>query len=130
MHRHELTDEQFALIEPYLPNGGPAGGLPWAEHRRLLTGLFWKLHTGAHWRDSPERYGSWKTLPDRYRRWCQERRFAIILIALRDTLDAQGLLDWDQWWLDSTSLRASRAAAGGARKKDPVMIVKQHFDIP
>jgi hypothetical protein len=31
-------------------------------------------------------------------------------------LDQQGLLDWEQWWLDSSSIRASRAAAG-ARKK-------------
>jgi hypothetical protein len=56
------------------------------------------------------------TIHDRYRRWCQERRFALILVALRDTLDAQGLLDWEQWWIDSSSIRASRAAAG-ARKK-------------
>jgi transposase len=116
MRRHELTDEQFALIEPYLPKGGPAGGHPWASHRRIVGGLFWKLHTGARWRDIPERYGSWKTIHDRYRRWCQDGRFAFILIALRDTLNAQGLLDWEQWWIDSTSIRASRAAAG-ARKK-------------
>jgi transposase len=112
----ELTDEQFARLEPYLPKGGPEGGHPWAEHRRVLNGLFWKLHTGAQWRDIPERYGPWTTIYDRYRRWCQEGRFACLLVALRDTLDAQGLLDWEQWWLDSTSIRASRAAAG-ARKK-------------
>ena len=116
MRRHELSDEQFAQIEPYLPKGGLKGGHPWAEHRRILNGLFWKLHTGAQWRDIPERYGPWKTVHDRYRRWCQEGRFALILVALRDTLDAQGLLDWEQWWVDSTSIRASRAAAG-ARKK-------------
>jgi transposase len=116
MRRHELTDEQFARLEPYLPKGGPEGGHPWAEHRRLLNGLFWKLHTGAQWRDIPERYGPWTTIYDRYRRFCQEGRFACLLVVLRDTLDAQGLLDWEQWWLDSTSIRASRAAAG-ARKK-------------
>jgi transposase len=57
MRRHELTDEQFAQIEPYLPKGGPQGGHSWAEHCRILNGLFWKLHTGAQWRDIPERYG-------------------------------------------------------------------------
>jgi len=112
MRRHELTDEQFARLEPYLPKGGH----PWAEHRRILNGLFWKLHTGAQWRDIPERYGPWTTIYDRYRRSSQEGRFACLLVVLRDTLDAQGLLDWEQWWLDSTSIRASRAAAG-ARKK-------------
>ena len=116
MHRHELTDEQFQLLEPYLPHNGPQGGHPWAEHRRILNGLFWKLHTGAQWPDIPERYGPWSTIYDRYRRWCQEGRFACMLVALRATLDECGQLDWEQWWVDSTAIRASRAAAG-ARKK-------------
>jgi transposase len=116
MQRHELTDAQFDLLEPYLPHTGPKGGHPWAEHRRILNGLFWKLHTGSQWRDIPERYGPWSTIYDRYRRWCQEGRFACMLVALRDTLQAQDQLDWEQWWVDSSSIRASRAAAG-ARKK-------------
>jgi transposase len=116
MRRHELTDQQFELLEPYLPRTGPKGGHPWAEHRQILNGLFWKLHTGAQWRDIPERYGCWSTIYDRYRRWCQEGRFTCMLVALRASLDQRGQLDWEQWWVDSTSIRASRAAAG-ARKK-------------
>jgi transposase len=118
MRRHELTDTHFQLLEPYLPQSGPKGGHPWAEHRRILNGMFWKLGTGAQWRDIPERYGPWSTIYDRYRRWCQEGRFACMLIALRDGLDAQGLLDWEQWWIDSSSIRASRAAAGARKKGD------------
>lgn len=116
MRRYELTDEQYALIEPYLPTMKPTGGHPWGDHRRALNGLFWKLRAGAPWRDIPERYGPWSTIYDRYRTWCQEGRFATILVALRDTLDAHGQLDWEQWWVDGTNIRASRAAAG-ARKK-------------
>jgi hypothetical protein len=52
MRRHELTDDQFDLLEPYLPHTGPKGGHPWAEHRCILNGLFWKLRTGAQWRDA------------------------------------------------------------------------------
>ena len=116
MRRHELSDEHYALIEPHLPEGGQAGGHPWSDHRPLLNGLFWKLRTGAQWRDIPERYGPWSTIYDRYRTWCQNGRFSRILLALRDTLDQQERLDWEQWWVDSTNIRASRAAAG-ARKK-------------
>jgi transposase len=116
MRRYELSDEQFALIEPFFPKAGPAGGHPWSDHRPILNGLFWKLHSGAPWRDIPERYGPWSTIYDRYRTWCQEGRFACILVTLRQTLDHHGLLDWEQWWLDSSQIRASRAAAG-ARKK-------------
>lgn len=120
MRRHELTDEQFQLLEPYLPHTGPKGGHPWAEHRRILNGMFWKLRTGVQWRDIPERYGPWSTIHDRYRRWCQDGRFACLLVTLRDTLDAQGLLDWEQWWVDSTSIRASRAASGARKKGGPL----------
>jgi transposase len=116
MRRYELTDEQFALLEPYLPKMGPQGGHPWGDHRRILNGLFWKLRSGAPWRDIPERYAPWSTIYDRYRTWCQDGRFACILVAVRASLDAQGLLDWEQCWVDSSNIRASRAAAG-ARKK-------------
>jgi transposase len=116
MRRYELTDEQFALLEPYLPTMGAQGGHPWSEHRRILNGLFWKLRSGAPRRDIPQRYGPWSTVYDRYRTWCQQGRFACMLVALRATLDHQGLLDWQQWWVDGTNIRASRAAAG-ARKK-------------
>ncbi len=116
MRRYELSDEQYALIEPYLPTIKPTGGHPWSEHRKVLNGLFWKLRSGAPWRDIPERYGPWSTIYDRYRSWCQEGRFAAILIALREQLDERDQLDWEQWWVDSSNIRASRAAAG-ARKK-------------
>ena len=62
MRRYELTDEQFALLEPHLPKMSPAGGHPWGDHRRILNGLFWKLRSGAPWRDIPERYGPWSTI--------------------------------------------------------------------
>jgi transposase len=119
MHRHELTDAQYALVEPYMPKTGSDGGHPWAEHRRILNGILWRLHTGAPWRDLPARYGPWQTVYDRYRVFCQDGRFACILVALRASLDAQGLLDWEQWWLDSSSIRASRAAAGARKKAGP-----------
>jgi transposase len=67
LRRHELTDEQFTMLKPYLPPGGTVGH-PWDDHRRILNGIFWKLHTGAQWRDIPERYGPWSTIYDRHRR--------------------------------------------------------------
>jgi transposase len=51
MRRYELTDDQLQLLSPYLPRTGPEGGHPWAEHRPILNGMFWKLRTGAPWRD-------------------------------------------------------------------------------
>lgn len=115
MRRYELSDEQYALIEPLLPKSG-GKGRPWADHRQVLNGLFWKLGSGASWRDIPERYGPWQTIYERYTAWRRDGTWERIVQALQVKLDATGHIDWAQWNIDSTLIRASRAA-GGARKK-------------
>ena len=115
MRRFELTDEQYALLEPHLPHNEGAGRR-FEEHRRILNGLLWKLATGAAWRDIPERYGAWQTIYSRHVTWRRDGTWKRIVQALQVTLDAAGEIDWEQWNIDGTSIRASRAA-GGARKK-------------
>src|SRR5919205_467515 len=102
MRRYELSDEQFALLEPYLPAGG-AVGHPWSPHRGILNGLLWKLRSGAPWRDIPERYGPWQTIYDRYVFWRRDGTWDKMLQALRLELDKQGKIDWQQWNVDSTA---------------------------
>ena len=67
MHRYDLTDAQWAIIEPFFPDRTHHGkaGHPWKDHRPLVNGILWHLHTGAPWPDVPERYGPWKTVYDR-----------------------------------------------------------------
>ena len=119
MARHELTDAQFALIEPLLPTA-PRRGRPRKDHRLVLNGLFWNLNPGVPWRDIPERYGAWTTIYDRYVFWRRNGTWERIMAALQVQLDAEGRLDWQQWNIDGTHIRASRAAAG-ARKKRALM---------
>lgn len=123
MARHELTDAQFALLEPLLPTNDRRGR-PWVDHRKVLNGLFWKLNTGAQWRDIPERYGPWQTIYDRYVFWRRNGTWDQIMAALQTKLDATGRLDWTQLNVDGTSIRASRSAAG-ARKKRASTPMKQ-----
>ena len=115
MARHELTDAQYALITPLLPSHRRPGR-PWVDHRKVLNGLFWKLHTGAQWRDIPERYGPYQTIYGRYVLWRRNGTWNQMMAALQTKLDADGRLDWTQMNIDGTSIRASRSAAG-ARKK-------------
>ena len=58
--RGELTDNAWEQLALLLPGNGQRGQ-QWAEHRRIINGILWKLRTGAPWRDLPERYGPWKT---------------------------------------------------------------------
>lgn len=114
MRRHELSDEEWALVEPLLPRQGRGG--KWNEHRPMLNGMMWILRTGAPWRDLPERFGKWQSVYDRFRRWRRDGTFDRITKALRIRLDKQGKIDWDMWCVDGTSIRASRSAAGGGKK--------------
>lgn len=112
MGRYELTDAQYAVLAPTLPTNDGKGGHPWDEHRPILNGIFWRLHTGAPWRDVPERYGSWTTIYKRYSTWRRNGTWHRIIRALQLQLDAAGMIDWEQWAVDGSVVRAHRAAAG------------------
>ncbi len=55
MRRHELTDEEWAIITPLLPN--KSRGVARVDDRRVINGILWRFRTGAPRRDVPERYG-------------------------------------------------------------------------
>ncbi len=118
MRRYELTDEQFELISDLLPPNGRRGG-QWNDHRTTLNGMFWILHSGAQWREMPDRYGKWKSVYDRFNRWRKEGLFDKILQRLQMKLDQDGRIDWDLWCIDGTNVRASRSAAGAGETKIP-----------
>ena len=116
MRRHELSDTQWKWIEDMFPKNGNKGG-QWKDHRQLLNGMFWRLQTGAPWRDLPERYGPWQTVYDRFNRYSKNGTFDQIVERLQCQLDAQGRIDWDLWCVDGSVVRASRAAAGARKKR-------------
>jgi transposase len=60
--RGEITDKAWERMAPLLPENGQRGG-QWQDHRKVVNGIFWKLRTGAPWRDLPERYGASGQLP-------------------------------------------------------------------
>ncbi|MEV6084699.1 transposase, partial [Streptomyces parvulus] len=41
MRRHELTDESWAVIEPFL--APPRMGRPVRDRRQVVNGILWKL---------------------------------------------------------------------------------------
>ncbi|WP_091566267.1 transposase [Melghirimyces thermohalophilus] len=70
--RHELTDEQWAVIEPLLlkPKSGP--GRPPADPRKTLNGILYVLKTGCAWADLPPQYGSPTTCWRRLKQWSED----------------------------------------------------------
>jgi transposase len=82
----------------------------------MLDGIFWILATGAPWRDLPERFGPWQSVHRYFSAWRKAGVFARVIEALQVKLDARGLIDWDLWCVDGSSVRATRAAAGADKK--------------
>jgi putative transposase len=116
MKRHELTDEQWAVVEPLVPHTTAKTGRPPADRRLVLNAIFWILCTGAPWRDLPERFKPWQTVYGHFSRWRRKGVFARIVEALQLKLDKEGLIDWDLWCVDGANVRAARAAAGADKK--------------
>ena len=115
MNRGDLTNEQWARLEPLLPPQKPKTGRPNAEHRRMLNGMLWILRTGAPWRDLPERYGPWRSVASRFYRWREGGIWDCALSALQVQADAEGRLDWDAHLVDATIVRAHQQAAGAKK---------------
>lgn len=103
MSRYDLTDFEWRVIAPLLPN--KPRGVPRVDDRRVLNGIFWVLHSGATWRDLPERYGHRTTCYNRFVR----RRNAGVWDRVMHVINAAH--DGDIQMIDSTSVRAHQQAA-------------------
>ena len=67
--RADLSDAQWAVLEPHLPRGKKPGRPPERTKRQLIDGIRWRTRTGAPWRDVPPAYGPWQTVYGLFRRW-------------------------------------------------------------
>ncbi|MFG1826584.1 IS5 family transposase [Microbispora bryophytorum] len=114
MGRGDLTDEQWAVLEPLLPDTAGRGRPTIWSKRQLINGVRWRVRTGAPWRDMPAEYGPWQTVYGLFRRWQRGDTWAAILTALQARADAAGLICW-QVNVDSTVCRAHQHAAGARR---------------
>jgi transposase len=113
--RGDLTNDQWAMLEPLLPIGKKPGRPPVWSRRQLINGIRWRTRTGAPWRDVPERYGPWDRVYDLFRRWQRHGVWARIVTDLQARADAEGLITWDVS-IDSTIARAHQHAAGAAKR--------------
>lgn len=113
VRRHELSDEQWRLIEPLLPVSGVAGR-PRVDDRRVINGMLFKARTGVAWRDLPERYGPWKTVYNRFWRWSRNGTLAMLVSRARVIAEAVDELDREVS-VDSSIIRVHQHGAGARR---------------
>lgn len=76
-----LTDAEWELVKPLIPQRPPAGRR-YHDHRQVLGGILWVARTSSSWREMPEEFGKWETAYRRYELWVKQGLWPRILRAL------------------------------------------------
>ena len=101
--RFELTDGEWLVIEPLLPN--KPRGVPRVDDRRVINGILWRFRTGSPWADIPERFGPHTTCYNRFVRWRKAGVWDRLLEAVSQAFDGELVM------IDSSSIRAHQPGA-------------------
>ena len=112
--RHDLTDGQWELLEPLLPDSTGRGRPRRWPLRGLIDGARHRTRVGCPWRDVPDRYGPWWRIYALFTGWQLLGVWERIERSLIAAADAAGKVDW-QVSVDSTTARAHVHAAGARR---------------
>ena len=111
----DLTDEQWAVVEPLLPKTAKRAdgkGRPRVDNRAILNGILWIMRTGAPWHDMPNRYPPYQTCHRRFQEWVQAGTFETILRKLVQDVKERGDLDLTECFIDGTFVMAKKGAQG------------------
>jgi putative transposase len=65
----DLSDAEWALLEPLIPPAKFGGHPRTVDVREVLNALFYMARTSCQWRQLPHDFPPWPTVHDYYRRW-------------------------------------------------------------
>jgi transposase len=109
----DLTDEQWAVVEPLLPKPvkrADGKGRPRVDNRAILNGILWVMRTGAPWHDMLNRYPAYQTCHRRFQEWVKAGTFETILKKLVQDVKERGNLDLTECFIDGTFVMAKKGA--------------------
>ena len=58
----DMTDDEWAILEPLIPPAKPGGRHRSANMREVVNGIFYVLRGGIPWRFLPKEFPPWKTV--------------------------------------------------------------------
>lgn len=106
-----LTDEQWAILEPFFKEERIGAGRPQVHSdREVLNAVLWVLRTGAAWGDLPDRFPSSSTCYRRFSKWVKDGRLRKVLEALARHLEDKGLINLEECFIDGTFVVAKKGA--------------------
>jgi transposase len=90
----DLTDEQWALLEPVFNAPGKRGPKHAPDLRRVVDAMLYVSHTGCQWRYLPESFGPWTRVWSQFRRWSRNGTWTRALTVLHPAArEADGRAD-------------------------------------
>ena len=105
---YDIADEQWKRIQPLLPPEYTGKkGRPRKDNRIMLNGMLWVNHSGAQWRQLPERYGPWQSVYARFAKWRDDGILEAVFSELSQEADAENLS------IDSTCVKVHESSNGG-----------------
>ena len=69
----DLTDDEWAYVEPLIPPAKPGGGKRRTDMRAVMNGVMYVLSTGCQWRYLPKDFPLRSTVHNYFVRWQCDR---------------------------------------------------------
>jgi transposase len=82
----DLSDKEWAVIEPYVPPVKTGGRPAKHERREIMNAIAYILRSGCAWRLMPHDLPPWSTVYDYFRQWRLDGTWERLNTALREKL--------------------------------------------
>jgi transposase len=82
----DLTDAQWAILDPLIPAPKPGGRPALHARREIVNAMLYVLRGGIAWRLLPHEFPPWQTVYDYFRQWRLDGTWEAINAALRSQL--------------------------------------------